>query len=189
MDIKIYQTFADILEYPSLLLLEKARECLASLVSCHGPAANLMKEFAFFLEQTPLSQMEEIYTRTFDLQAICIPYVGYHLFGEDHRRAMFMAELKKCFRRNNFSPGNELPDHLGVLLRFLARENDPGEREELIQMCLRPALFQMVQSFGEENHPYRAVLQALLLMFQEKPGPKVDLGTPTIKMGGLPYGR
>jgi nitrate reductase assembly molybdenum cofactor insertion protein NarJ len=35
-----------------------------------------------FAGSTPASRLEEIYTGTFDLNLVCFPYPGYHLFGE-----------------------------------------------------------------------------------------------------------
>lgn len=165
---KFYQQLAEILEYPTSLLPARVKECTSLLYSFHCQAAEFLKEFGSFLDQTPFSQVEEIYTRTFDLQAICHPYVGYHLFGEDCRRGMFMARLQEHYRRHNFAAGNELPDHLGVMLRFLAMEDDGEEREELIRLCIIPSLQKMVEGFKSERNPYFGVLQALLLILPKK---------------------
>jgi nitrate reductase delta subunit len=110
--------------------------------------------------------MEELYTSTFDLNAICYPYVGYHLFGDGNHRGMFLAGLKEHYQVSHFSAGNELPDHLGVMLRFLANDGDEGEREELIFLCIIPALKKMLEGFEDKSNPYQGVLQALLLMLQ-----------------------
>ena len=91
--------------------------------------------------------------------------MGYHLFGDRNHRGIFLAGLKEHYQVFRFSAGNELPDHLGVMLRFLANEEDEEEREELIFLCIIPALKKMLEGFRSSN-PYKEVLQALLLMLQ-----------------------
>ncbi len=161
---KLYELFSAILDYPDLKLSERVDETIALLSSFHGKAATLLREFQTFLAKTPMGTVEEIYSKTFDLQAVCYPYVGYHLFGEDHRRALFMAGLKGDYKANQFSCGNELPDHLGVMLRFLGKENQDG-RDEMIDLCIIPALKKMVAGLAGTSNPYRNVLESLLLAF------------------------
>ena len=127
----------------------------------------MLDEFRTFLEVTPVEQMEEVYTRTFDLQAICHPYIGYHLFGNGGQRGMFMAGLREHYNASGFSTGNELPDRLSTMLRFIPNCTK-AEREELISECLVPAVKKMVSGFEDGSNPYRGVLQALLLVLQKE---------------------
>jgi nitrate reductase molybdenum cofactor assembly chaperone NarJ/NarW len=115
---ELYQLFAEVLGYPTSSLPDQVKECLSLLTSVKRAALPMLGEFRAFLEVTPLDRMEEVYTRTFDLQGICHPYVGYHLFGNDSKRGMFMAGLKEHYEICEFSSGNELPDHLSTMLRF-----------------------------------------------------------------------
>jgi nitrate reductase delta subunit len=163
-----YQKLAAILEYPTSFLWEHLEGCIHILAASHDGAADLLRRFKSFLEQTPISEMEEIYTRTFDLQPLCFPYVGYHLFGEDTRRGMFMVKLKERYRFYDFSPGNELPDHLAVMLRFLARLEEGEESGELVRACIIPSLEKMIRGFGDRENAYRLVMEALLAVTQEK---------------------
>jgi nitrate reductase delta subunit len=167
MPMKLYDLLAEILEYPTPSLHECFDECMSLLFPSHQRAFKLLKGFESFLAQTPTSQIEEIYTRTFDLQAICFPYVGHYLFGEDHRRGMFMAKLKEKHRLHDFYAGNELPDHLAVMIRFLARMEDGEENEELVRECVIPCLERMIQGFKDRDNPYKAVMQALWLILKE----------------------
>ena len=163
---KLYELFSEIIDYPNPNLSKRLSECISLLSPLNEEGAALLKEFQGFLEKTPLGQMEEIYARTFDLQAICYPYVGYYLFGEDHWRSLFMAGLKEHYNFFDFSAGQELPDHLSVMLRFLSQQNN-GEREELISECILPALKKMVIGFEGKENPYTPVLQALFLILRE----------------------
>ncbi len=164
---KLFLLFAEILEYPTLALYECFEECISLLLDWNSEAAKLLKKFEFFLARVALTQMQEIYTRTFDLQPACYPYVGHHLFGEDYRRGLFMAGLKRQYLSRDFSAGQELPDHLAVILRFLTKPSGDNENHELIHECLIPALEKMLMGLREEDNPYRGVLQALLLAMQK----------------------
>jgi nitrate reductase delta subunit len=165
--IRFYHLFAEVLEYPTPSLPECFDECMSLLFPSYRGVFKLLKGFESFLAQTPTSRIEEIYTRTFDLQAICFPYVGHYLFGEDHRRGMFMARLKEKYRLHDFSAGNELPDHLAVMLRFLERMEDGEGSEELVRECILPSLEKMIQGFKDRDNPYKAVMQALWLILKE----------------------
>lgn len=168
MAMRLYQLFAEVLDYPTLLLSDRVNECISFLSPLQREAADVMMGFKTFLHQTSLSRMEEIYTHTFDLNGICFPYVGYHLFGDGSHRGMFLSGLKEHYEVYHFAAGNELPDHLGVMLRFLANQEDEGERDELIFLCIIPALKKMLEGFEESSNPYKGVLQALLVVLQPK---------------------
>lgn len=163
---ELYELFSEMIDYPNPNLSMRLNECISLLSSLNEEGAGLLKKFKGFLEKTPLGQMEEIYTWTFDLQAICYPYVGYYLFGEDHWRSLFMAGLKERYNFFDFSAGQELPDRLSVMLRFLSQQNN-REREELISECILPVLKKMVAGFEGKENPYTPVLQALLLILGE----------------------
>lgn len=159
-----FDRLGSLLEYPSPSLPQEVEKCITFTPS--GGPAELLQDFRSFLATSSLSRMEEVYTRTFDLQAVCIPYVGYHLFGEDYRRSLFLAGLKKIYRENNFSTGRELPDHLAVMLRFLAQRKDGEESRELIRDGLIPSLEKMISCFPAGENPYKGLLQALLLILK-----------------------
>ena len=181
----LYRLFADLLGYPTPALARQAQEAAACAGT--GQAAALLTGFHSFVEQTPPARLEELYTGTFDLQAVCYPYVGYHLFGDSYKRGMFMAQLNAGYRERDFSAENELPDHVAVVLRFLAtahadpslsREGTEAERsgaavpedefsQTLLDEGLIPALDTMARAFGDQSdNPYAGVIRALLLVLR-----------------------
>lgn len=143
IDRRLFSLFADLLEYPGARLARAARECEALVAPVNEEAAALLRRFRAFVETTPPGRVEEVYTGTFDLDAACHPYVGYHLFGESYTRSVFLLGLKERYAAHGFSAGTELPDHLAVLLRFLATSDDAGLEAELIHEALLPALERM----------------------------------------------
>ena len=109
-----------LLDYPESSLLETAHESVVILEEEDFKAAEQIKKFAKFVEDTPPGRLEEIYTGTFDVNPACYIYAGYLLFGEGFKRGKFMVRLKEKFREHGFPIGNELPDHIPLLFRFLA---------------------------------------------------------------------
>jgi len=186
---KLHDLFADILDPPGLLLSDRVNECVSILATSQREAAGLMKQFKTFLDRTPLSRMREIYTGTFGLHAGFYPYVGYHLFGDGSHRRMFLAGLEEQYRIFDFSTADELPDHFGIMLRFLAQVGDEDESEEIIFLCILQALKRMLKGFEDQATPYKSVLQALLLVLREERGISDD-GIPAgMETQEFPYGR
>ncbi len=162
----LYQRLAEVIDYPGPDFSQRVDECIA-LSSLDEEATALLKEFQASLEKIPPETMEKRYTKTFGPGATCYPYVGYHLFGDGNHRGVFLAGLKEHYQVYDFSAGNELPDHLGVMLRFLARDDDGEERDELLSLCILPALRKMLQGCKDEENPYQKLLKTILLLFQE----------------------
>jgi nitrate reductase assembly molybdenum cofactor insertion protein NarJ len=132
-------------------------------------ANDQLKSFCDFVQQVQLKIVQEIYTQTFDLQGFCNPYVGQYLFGESYKRSWFMARLNQGYREHGFSSGIELPDHLAVILRFLAL----GIEDEFCMVLKTegaiPAVEKMLKLFDDnDENPYKQVLMALTLVFMEE---------------------
>jgi len=143
---RLFQLFAQMLHYPQPGLASAVGECAVLVSPSNQEAGALLGEFQVFVEKTPYGKLEEVFSGAFDLDAACYPYVGYHLFGESYKRSVFMLGLKERYRASGFEiPGNELPDHLAVILGFLALCNDPAESEELVQEALLPTLARMTR--------------------------------------------
>jgi nitrate reductase delta subunit len=163
-----YDLFADLLEYPSPATLPQAKECLEQLRVTHPEAASSLETFCGALEKHSLEQIEELYTITFDMQPVCYPYIGYQLFGESYKRGAFMAQLNEAYHASYYSAGQELPDHLSVILHFLGlstatREADFGQA--LLAEGLVPALEKMIQAYDRQSeNPYVGLLSALHLV-------------------------
>jgi nitrate reductase delta subunit len=159
---QIYRLLADLLDYPTPDLPNQAGECAALLAKSRARAAQHLERFRDLAERTPLGALEELYTSAFDLQPVCYPYVGYQLFGDTYKRGEFLARLKEHYREHGFAVGRELPDHLPVMMRYLASQDQPDQ--ELIADGLLPALNKMLDAL--RDHPYGDVMRALRLAVQ-----------------------
>jgi len=139
----MFRLFAELLEYPGPGVREAARACEALASQEDTEAVALLARFRAFVENTPPERVEEVYSATFDLDASCHPYVGYHLFGETYKRSVFLVELKQRYKAAGLDSGRELPDHLALVLRFAGAQTDPTAVAELVHEALLPALDRM----------------------------------------------
>lgn len=169
----LFNSFAALMEYPESDVKQQAEQCLVQLQSVHPETAEVLEKFVRRLDQLSLDKTRELYTTTFDMQPVCYPYVGYHLFGESYKRGAFMAQLNEAYHARDYSAGLELPDHLSVILRFLGldAENRDGELcQALIHNGVMPALEKMLKVFdAESENPYLGLVSALRLFLVRIP--------------------
>ena len=102
-----------------------------------------------------LGQLQEAYTNAFDLRPDCTPNLGYHLFGDDGRRGLFLAELKGRMEARGIPLGFELPDHISLLLRYL----DAAEEERALSS--RIACFQRFRGWLRSSIRLRILTKTL----------------------------
>lgn len=110
------------------------------------------------LSPDALDEVQEIFTRTFDVQAVTTLGVGYVMFGDDYKRGEVLVELNRELRAVGVDPGTELPDHLPTVLRLMARWEDRELAEEFAVELLQPALQRMVAAFGPRQMEHRDAL-------------------------------
>ncbi len=164
-----------LLDYPDSRLLDTAHESILLLEGEDMEAAEQIKKFVQFVEDTPPGRLEEIYTGTFDVNPACYIYAGYLLFGEGFKRGKFMVRLKEKFREHEFPIGNELPDHVPLLFRFLTElDGDEILSHQLVEECLHPVVQKMIAALANEDgntNPYEHVLTAIQTVFQRQTKP------------------
>ncbi|HEU5404006.1 MAG TPA: molecular chaperone TorD family protein [Terriglobales bacterium] len=159
----LYAAVARLLDYPGPEVMEDGR-CLAL---SSGEAHRLLQAFRTAAQDLGIARLQETYIETFDFHAETSPYIGHHLFGEEIRRSLFMAELRGRYRECGVVENSELPDHLASILRFLGAMPAGEERVELIHACLIPALRHMLAALKPDN-PYSPLLQAIVLISQQE---------------------
>lgn len=141
---RVFTLFGAILDYPTRDLSAYTAECEEVIGDRVPEAVADLQEFRKSVDEFSLGYLEEVHTAYFDLNPVCRPYVGYHLFGETYRRSIFMIRLKELYAERGFSlAGSELPDRLSVFLRFLGTNEDLVLGRELIDEALAPAMAKM----------------------------------------------
>ena len=171
---ELCRDFAVLLSYPDDHVKEQAAACVAHMKGVNSEVATSMESFLDFIETNEITRIEEAFTGTFDLQSLCHPYVGYQLCGESQQRTMFMLKLRELYKQHDFVSGNELPDHLAEVLRFVGSITDQDCRLEIIQDGILPALEKITQGIESDNHPYVALLNALQSFLTETAAPDIE---------------
>jgi nitrate reductase assembly molybdenum cofactor insertion protein NarJ len=125
------------------------------------------------LEPEALDEVQEIFTRSFDVQSITTLGVGYVMFGDDYKRGEVLVNLVRELRAVGIDCGTELPDHLPTVLRLIARWEDRELAAEFVQEILHPALEMMIAEFGERhmearNGLYRKHFKTLIVSSSER---------------------
>src|SRR6516225_9717752 len=162
MMIDTYQALGALLEYPENNWA--ARFELTTRVDDYA-----LREFATGAEGMTLTDLQELYARTFDLNPACALEVGYHLFGENYKRGEFLANLRATEAPFELGQAQQLPDYLPVLLRLLPKLEDQELRSSLITECLIPAIEKMLGTFKDAANPYRSLLETLRIKLQGEP--------------------
>ncbi len=146
-----YELLADVFLYPSEDVKSKVLEAQNYLRKNIPLLAYHMEEFTEIIKKIPLTDWEEIYTRTFDVQAVTTLDVGYVLFGDDYKRGELLVNLGNEHKKAGSNCGTELADHLPNVLRLLGKIEDKSLKEDLINLILIPALSKMISEFNRDN--------------------------------------
>lgn len=166
----IYRTLADLLDYPVADWQLRGNECTGLL---NAEKQSLVSHFALFASETEklsLSELQELYTRTFDLSPVCALEIGYHLFGENYKRGVFLANLRETEASLDLGQQRQLPDYLPVLLRLLTKLDDEELRSALIVDCMIPALEKMLKTLSEGENPYRHLIATVNSVLEAEAG-------------------
>lgn len=164
--VKTYEALAAVLEYPGDEWPGQLEFC-GRLLGDEWP--ELMPEFQEFhrgAADMPVAVLQEQYTRTFDLNPVCNLEIGYHLFGENYKRGIFLANLREMELSFQLDEKGQLPDYLPLLLRLLARLDQGELRMDLITECLIPALNKMLDAMSKAPSSYSHLLQVVSSMLQ-----------------------
>ena len=185
-----YIDFADLLRYPGKDYLEKVNKCYAMLQDKYPEVAVELKPFVDFMRTCPEDRMEELFTRTFDVQPICYLDLGYVIFGEDYKRGAFLLHMQAEQLLAENDCGTDLSDNICNILTLYTKTNNQELLNELAVKIMIPGVEKMIGEFKqarvdlkmkilkklhraiiqeELNHGnvYRNVLSALMLVFQK----------------------
>ena len=166
----VYESLADLLDYPRADWRSLIESC-GELMSGEIPEiANTFTDFREGVQTLSPSDLQEVYTRTFDLNPVCALEIGYHLFGESYKRGEFLASLHETEAPFNLGQERQLPDYLPVLLRLLTKLEDEELRRALIVECMIPAIEKMLASLKDGENPYRHLIETVRTTLRSEVG-------------------
>lgn len=157
---EILRAFSVVLSYPGERMLEPTEFLYVALHPELPDAAKDMSEFGSFVEQSELSDLEEAYNSTFDINPACALEVGWHLFGEEYERGQFLVRMREELRKFGIAESSELPDHITHVLAIVAEMPD-DEASRFVRACVLPALGKMQESLDATDSAYRGVFRSL----------------------------
>lgn len=156
----IFVRFSKLVSYPEIGI-EKDTEALVQALSEVKDDADKLKHFSEFICNTQHADIEELFTRTFDLNPSCCLEVGWHLYGEDYGRGEFLVRMRQSLAEENLPETGELPDHLSHCLLFLTRL-ESEDAHEFTKSYLLPAIAKILVGFGtKESNPYQNLIEVL----------------------------
>lgn len=152
---------AQVLAYPEEGYAGRLDRC-AALLAADAPeeARRCIARFRERLGTADVGELQEEYTRTFDLDPSCSLEVGWHLFGENYSRGEFLVEMRRALRGLELEEAGELPDHLVHVLPVLARM-DPVSARTFIGERVLPALDKMLAALEGKDQRYEDLLRAV----------------------------
>ncbi|MCB0481003.1 MAG: hypothetical protein KDC83_06195 [Flavobacteriales bacterium] len=142
-----YPLLGKIFKYPDVGYKEEMHEVWDFLKYNYPQAAREMDSFIELIDRKSLYEVEEIFNKTFHIQAICFLDLGYVLFGEDYKRGAFLVQMKNEQRKVSNDCGDELPDNLPHVLTLINMTDDDEFRNQLAVLVLVPAIKKMLEEF------------------------------------------
>ncbi len=128
--------FAGIVDYAQAYLNER-----------YPKAAKELADFTEFVAGASQNVLEELFTRSFDVQSVTTLDLGYVLFGDDYKRGAMLVNLNMEHKEVENDCHTELSDHLPNVLRLLYKMRKPDLRAELVDKIIAPALRKIIGEF------------------------------------------
>jgi len=142
-----YNALANIFRYPDQGYLNNVNECAELLHKSYPEAYKEFLPFLNVLNKKSIYDIEELFAKTFHIQAVCYLDIGYVLFAEDYKRGEFLVKMKNEQRKVNNDCGEELADNLPNVLALLPMIEDSSFLEEFASKIMIPALKTMLKEF------------------------------------------
>lgn len=165
----IFQALAKLFSYPDERTIEASELVYVALRDDLPEAARALSQFGAIVEQCSLSELEEAFTATFDVNPACALEVGWHLFGEEYARGQFLVRMREEMRRYGIAESRELPDHITHVLAVIAAMPQVAA-DRFVAACVLPAVARMRSALEGGTSPYRHVVACLAALLEHQWG-------------------
>jgi nitrate reductase molybdenum cofactor assembly chaperone NarJ/NarW len=195
----VWQSASLLLDYPDGRLLGDLPMLRAAVRTLPAELGSPLEDVVDHLEDSPLTDLQIAYVETFDSRRRCNLFLTYFLHGDTRKRGLALLRFKQTYLRSGFvldadpAHGEELPDHLCVVLEYAATVDralgwklllDHRASLELLRMSLRDA-----------GSPWTGAVAAVCATLPPLKGPERDAvarlaaeGPPAEEVGMTPYG-
>jgi|WetSurMetagenome_2_1015567.scaffolds.fasta_scaffold278481_2 nitrate reductase molybdenum cofactor assembly chaperone NarJ/NarW len=174
----LFKVVSVLLRFPDEDVIDSLPSVGAALEGCSlGARIERCHEFVDYLETHPLVQLQEEFSRIFDLSPETCLNMTYHRYGESRERGSALAGLTWLYRNAGYELlGSELPDYLPLILEFLSIcDEDAGLK---IIKDWADQVEKLTHDLKKTESPYAALLEILWEVFtvSEHPGRQVGHG-------------
>lgn len=166
----IYDLAAGLFFYPGMDYCARIERCRQEFAAALPQAEDFLTAFTDAVGKLTAVEVEELFTRTFELNPLCAPEVGWHLFGENYSRGEFLVQMRQALRQHSLPESTELPDHLGHVLSVLGRLGQV-ESGLFAERYVLPALDKMLAGLAGKDNPYENLLAAVRRLASCRPAP------------------
>jgi len=172
---EILKKYSFLFKYPEENYKENTKELGEILKNRFPEIYEKYREFETEIIKTDIDTLREIYTRTFDLNPSCPPYIGYHLFEDSYKKGEFLVSLKEVYKNCGFEfDEKELPDHLSIILEFISFKGFDDENVKIIiDEGLMLSFDKMRICFKNGKNPYKSLIESLELLLKKGSIPEI----------------
>jgi len=150
MELSHYTTLSKLFEYPDESYYSHITNMISELATKYPDASKELEAFSK-LVPTDIYKLQELYTKSFEVQAVTSLEIGYLLYGDDYTRGEVMVGLNQEHRAVGNELGTELSDHLSNVLRLLPKMQDETVINDLVTMMVAPAVEVMMHEYTPKN--------------------------------------
>ena len=162
-----YIDIASLFDYPNEEYYNHLKVVKNILANSYPDALKELKEFETLIPKD-IYKLQELYTKSFEVQAITSLEIGYLLYGDDYTRGEVMVGLSQEHKAVNNECGSELSDHLANVLRLIGKMKHRDTIEELVKLMVAPAVENMLKEFvpssiENKNKLYKKQYKTLII--------------------------
>jgi len=146
MKLNQYQLISTLFDYPHEGYLATMQSVADELKSDY-PTASVELEELLKLLPTDIYKIQELYTKSFEVQAITSLEIGYVLYGDDYTRGEVLANLSGEHKAVGNELSGELADHLANVLRLIPKVKSSELLNDLVTLLVAPAVENMMKEY------------------------------------------
>lgn len=147
MKLSHYTVLSQLFDYPDESYSTLVSKTIDTLREMYPDASLELEEFKKLLP-TKTYELQELYTKSFEVQAVTSLEIGYVLYGDDYTRGEVLVHLNKEHRSVSNDCAGELSDHLGNILRLIPKMKNQDTVNDLMTMMLAPAIEIMMNEYS-----------------------------------------
>lgn len=159
------EDLAALLNYPRADFRARLEAARAGLGLAAPEAGAALEAFAAEVAGKSETELEELYTQTFDMNPSCALELGWHLYGEDYQRGAFLILMRGHMRRLGLEEDRELTDHLSHVLAVVGRMEEDEARGFATEKII-PVLGKMRKAIP--GNPYDHALRAIEILLGDR---------------------